>query len=168
MRIKKKRLTWNASTSPDVSSYRLYWSQSGTVGYDSVHVELGKVTHVLLPDDIPSFPLTDRIEIGITAVSIKGNESDMVRVMLQFELADAEENHRLVRLRPGIEGWEPPLNAPILIDGLNHWIIENVYANGSLSPHTRHYIAESHYEEWTIKSRTPQEIQDAYIKIAAN
>jgi hypothetical protein len=159
MRMKRKRLAWSASISPDVSGYKLYWSKSGNVDYDSVHVELGNVTHVLLPDDIPSFPVTDRIEIGITTVNLKGNESDMVRVMLQFEFADAEENLRLVRLRPGIEGWEPPLNTPILIDGLNHWIIENVYADGSLSHHTRHYIAESHHEEWTIESQTPQKIQ---------
>ena len=160
MRMKTKRLTWNASTSPDVSGYKLYWSKSGNVDYDSVHVELGNVTHVLLPDDIPSFPVTDRIEIGITAASPKGNESDMARVMLHFEFADVEEKLRLVRLRPGIEGWEPPLNAPILIDGLNHWIIENGYAKGFLSHRTRHCIAESHYEEWTIKSRISQEIQE--------
>ena len=159
MRMKKKGLTWNASTSPDVSGYKIYWSKSGNVDYDSVHVELGNVTHVLLPDDIPSFPVTERIEIGITTVSLKGNESDMLRVMLQFGLSDVEEKLRIIRLRPGVEGWEPPLNAPILIDGLNHWIIENVYANGSLSPHIRHYIAESHCEEWTIKSHNSQEIQ---------
>jgi hypothetical protein len=158
--MKKKRLTWNASTSPDVSGYNLYWSKSGNVDYDSVHVELGNVTHVLLPDDIPAFPVTDRIDIGITAVCLGGNESDMVKVMLHFEFTDVEEEFRLIRLRPGIEGWEPPLNTSILIDGLNHLIIENINANGSLSRHTRHYIAESHHEIWTIKSQTYQEIRN--------
>lgn len=157
--MKKKRLTWNASVSPDVSGYKLYWSKSGNVDYDSVHVELGNVTHVILPDDILSFPLTDRVEVGITAVGLKGNESDMVRVMLEFEFSDVEEKLRLIRLRPGIQGWEPPLNAPILIDGLNHWIVENGYAEGFLPPRTIHYIVESHYEEWTIKSQTSQEMQ---------
>ena len=158
--MKKKRLTWKASASPDVSGYRLYWSKSGNVDYDSPHVELGNVTHVLLPDNIQSFPVTGRIEIGITAVSLKGNESDMARVMVRFELADVEEKLRLVRLRPGIEGWEPPLNTPILIDGLNHRIIENGSANGCLSRHARRYIAESHHEKWTIESRTSQQVQE--------
>jgi hypothetical protein len=125
---------------------------------------------IILPGGIPSFPVTDGIEIAITAVNLKGNESDRVRGTLGFELADLEERLRLVRLRPGIEGWEPPLNAPILIDGLDHWIIEdeNDYVNGSLSSHTRRYIAESHHEEWSIKSRTSQEIQEACTEIAAN
>lgn len=100
----------------------------------------------------PKFPVTaDRIEIGITAVSVQGNESNMVRVMLQFDFENLDEKLRLARLRPGTEGLEPPLNAPILIDGLNRWIIEDVYVKSSLSPNTRHYIAESHYEEWTIQ-----------------
>jgi len=145
--MKKKRLTWNASSSPDVAGYRLYWSKAGNANYDSEHAELGNVTQVILPDDIASFPVSaDRLELGITAVSLKGNESDMVRVTLRFENANAEEA-RLIRLRPGIEGWEPPLNASILIDGLNHCVIQNVHGKGSLSRHTTYYYSESHYIE---------------------
>ena len=160
MRIKKKKLTWHTSASPDVLGYKVYWSKAGRADYESDHADVGKVTQIVLPDDIPSFPvMAGRIEIGITAVSSSENESDMARVMVEFESAEAKENVRRIRLRPGIEGWEPPLNAPILIDGLNHWIIEheNGYANGSLSSHTRRYIAESHHEEWRIKTPTPQQ-----------
>jgi hypothetical protein len=152
--MKKKRLTWNASSSPDVAGYRLYWSKAGNADYDSEHAELGNVTQVVLPDDIASFPVSaDRLELGITAVSPKGNESDMVRVTLRFEHANAEEA-RLIRLRPGTEGWEPPLNAPVLIDGLNHCVIRYVDSDGSLSPHTRYFYFESHYiEQWPVRNR---------------
>jgi hypothetical protein len=158
MRINRKRLTWNASASPDVLGYKVYWSKVGRADYDSDYAEVGNVTQVVLPDDIPSFPImADRIELGITAVSFKGNESDMVRVMLQFESAEAKENIRLIRLRPGIEGWEPPLTASVLIDGLNYCVIENVHSNGSLSSHTRYYYFESHYiEEWPMQNRNPR------------
>jgi hypothetical protein len=150
MRIKKKRLSWIASSSPGVSGYRIYWSKVGRADYNSDHAELGKVTRVVIPDDIPSFPhTTGLIELGITAVSFEGNESDMVRASLQLKPEEVQEDVRLTRLRPGTEGWEPPLNAPILIDGLNYCVIENEHANGSPSTHTRYYYFESHYiEEW--------------------
>jgi hypothetical protein len=163
MKAKKKRLTWNASPSPDVVGYRVYWSKAGKPDYNSDHAEVGNITQIILPDDIPAFPVRgDQIELGITAVNIKGNESDMARVSLQFQSVDVEENTQLIRLRQGIEGWEPPLNACVLIDGLNYCVIENAPLHGSLSGHTRYFHFESHYiEEWPIKIQKPQEIQKA-------
>jgi len=140
MRVKNKKLRWVGS--PNAAGYRLYWSRAGSAGYDSEHAELGNATQVVLPDDIPSFPVTtDPLEIAITAVGPNGNESDMARLKVRFERPALEEL-RLVRLRPGVEGWEPPVNAPVLIDGLNHWVIRNVSSNGSSTSHTTYYYFE--------------------------
>jgi hypothetical protein len=163
MRIKKKRVTWSASPSPDIAGYKLYWSKEGHADYHSEHAQLGDVTHVVLPDDIASFPVTeDRIELGITAVGLQGNESEMVKIMVRFDFAPVEGNIPLTRLRPGMDGWEPPVNASIFIDGLNYCVIENALSNGSLSHHTRYYYFESHYvEEWPSKNRNPRELEKA-------
>ena len=58
--------------------YRLYWAQEGDLDYTSDNADLGPVSEVLLPDDVPSFPLIrGEIHLGITAISESGNESDM-------------------------------------------------------------------------------------------
>ena len=72
--------------------YRLYWSVEGEVDYDCQYVELGNVAGVILPDDIPSFPLiTGTLYLGITALSKAGNESDMTKITasLDFTLPEA-------------------------------------------------------------------------------
>ena len=79
---------WQASASPNVSNYRLYWSKRGTVNYDSYHVDLGNVTKVILPDDIPSFPLdSGDITLGVSAVNTAGNESHITEITAHFNFA---------------------------------------------------------------------------------
>jgi hypothetical protein len=85
-RFKRIKIRWNCS-STDVKGYRLYWSLNGGVSYDSNFAEVGNVTELILPDDVPSFPpVTGEIEFGVTAVNHTGNESDMVKISVYYEL----------------------------------------------------------------------------------
>ena len=80
-KVKQKRVRWNPSTSDGLLSYRLYWAVDGEVDYSSDHADLGMVTDLVLPDDIPSFPwISGEVELGITAVNQNGNESDMTKI----------------------------------------------------------------------------------------
>lgn len=80
-KIKKRKLQWTASQSPQVVGYKLYWAQGEEVGYDSPCAALGDVTEVLLPDDVEGFmPETGPVEFGLSAVDELGNESDLVTV----------------------------------------------------------------------------------------
>ncbi len=77
-KVRKTQITWDAVDTPDVAGYRLYWAVGGSVDYNSEYFEVGNVTGIILPDDVPSFPLVaGDIEIGVTAVNQRGNESDM-------------------------------------------------------------------------------------------
>ena len=94
-RVNKKRVRWQPSKSPDVLKHRLYWARSGEVNYNSDCVELGDVTEVILPDDIPSFPLiAGDIELGVTAIDQAGNESDITKlnVFINFRVPEAPQN----------------------------------------------------------------------------
>jgi Tfp pilus assembly protein PilZ len=94
-KVKKKRVRWEPSASLDVTRYRLYWSKHAEVNYNSDHAELGNVSEVILPDDVPSFPLvTGDIELGITAVNQVGNESDITKLTVgfNFTVPDAPRN----------------------------------------------------------------------------
>ncbi len=94
-KVKKKRVRWELSSSVDVATYRLYWSKDGGVNYDSEHADFGHVTEIILPDDIPSFPLvTADMELGISAINHAGNESDICRLTVDFnfEVPDAPQN----------------------------------------------------------------------------
>jgi hypothetical protein len=78
-RLGKKRISWEASPTPSVVGYRVYWAVGKRVTYESPFIDVGRSTSVTLPDDIPSFPLiAGPIEIGVTSVSRSGNESDML------------------------------------------------------------------------------------------
>jgi hypothetical protein len=84
---RKKRLSWGSSSSPDVAGYRLYWAVGRGVDYGAEHADIGKVTTILLPDDIASFPhVAGRVELGVTALSEHGNESDMMVVAADLDL----------------------------------------------------------------------------------
>lgn len=79
------RVRWNASPSPNVVGYKLYWAVGGGVNYDSESAEVGNVNEVILPDHVPSFPVfPGNIEIGVTAVNEFGKESDMTKYMAIF------------------------------------------------------------------------------------
>jgi hypothetical protein len=85
-KIRKRKIRWEPSASATVTNYRFYWSEIGAVDYDSNFQEVGNVTQVVLPDDVPSFPLNaGEIEIGITGLTETGNESDFVRISAHFD-----------------------------------------------------------------------------------
>jgi len=80
-KIKRRKLQWTASQSPQVAAYKLYWAQGETVNYESPCTTLGNVTEVVLPDDVEEFkPEIGPVEFGVTAVDELGNESDLVTV----------------------------------------------------------------------------------------
>jgi len=87
-KIKKRKLIWEPSTSPNVISYKLYWASEGEVNYDSPSAMIGNVTEVILPDQVPSFPMVEEaIQLAITAVNEMGNESDMMIVAAPFQFS---------------------------------------------------------------------------------
>ena len=94
-KIKKKRICWEPSMSDDVVKYRLYWSEEGVVDYTASSVDVGNVTEVVIPDDIPSFPrIKGEVALGIAAVNDGGNESDMAKMTakINFLVPDAPAN----------------------------------------------------------------------------
>jgi hypothetical protein len=85
-RARKVRVRWSSSPCSNVKGYRLYWSVNGGVSYDSSFAEIGNVTQVILPDDLPLFPdVKDGIELGLTVVTHTGDESDMVKLSVPPE-----------------------------------------------------------------------------------
>ena len=85
-KVKRCRLSWKPSDSDQVVGYRLYWSRSDALGYDSNFFELGNVSEVYLPDVLKLDPRYGvRIRLGITAVDINGNESDMVKIAMPYQ-----------------------------------------------------------------------------------
>lgn len=94
-RVKKKRVLWELSSSPDVRTYIFYWSKDRGVNYDSDHADVGHVAELSLPDDIPLFPLkTGSMELGVSAINHSGNESDIARLTVgfNFDVPDAPQN----------------------------------------------------------------------------
>lgn len=100
-KIKKRKLKWIASDSPQVVGYKLYWSENGAVNYCSKCVSLGNVTEVVLPGDVDLFvPGGGPVEFGITAVDELGNESDMItlKAPYQFNVPKAPQDLYLQKL----------------------------------------------------------------------
>ena len=88
IKARRIRVRWNASVSPNVVGYKLYWAIGGRVNYDSDFAEVGNVTEVILPDDVPSFSILPiNIEIGVTAVNKMRSESDMAKYTFIFKFA---------------------------------------------------------------------------------
>jgi len=146
-KTKKKRIRWNRLASPSVVGYRLYWSVLGEVSYDSEWIDLGDRTEVILPDQVPPLhQVRGEVALGITALNRNGNESDMVRFKVHFDSPDHGVPARL--LRPGVEGWEPPTRASVLVDDLHFWLVRKPDLHGpGQSADTRDYYAESHHVE---------------------
>lgn len=87
-KMKKRRLSWKASSSSQVVGYKFYWSEGGGVNYDSKYAVLGNVTQIVLPDDVDTFtPGSGPVEFGITAIDELGNESDMVTLMAPYQFS---------------------------------------------------------------------------------
>jgi hypothetical protein len=90
-RLAKRKLSWDASPSPAVVGYRVYWAIGKRVTYDADFVDVGNLTSLTLPDGIPSFPLVaGQIEIGVTSISRSGNESDMCILSAFFDFIRPE------------------------------------------------------------------------------
>jgi hypothetical protein len=90
-KIRKRKLRWIKSNSPQIVGYKLYWSEKGEVNYNSKCVMLGNVTEIVLPDDVNSFkPNGGPIEFGITAIDEIGNESDIVTLKAPYQFAVPE------------------------------------------------------------------------------
>ena len=111
-KIRKCKLSWEASTSDHVIGYKLYWAKGGAVDYDSRCIKIGNVTEITLPDDVT---LSDGpVMFGVTAVDRDGNESDMITIEKPYRLTIPEapsglsirpsEEFRLVGLRHTDEG----------------------------------------------------------------
>ena len=85
-RVRRRKISWDPSPSPDVIGYRVYWAANERVGYHSEFADVGLATALLLPDDVPVFPrVRGKMEIGVTALSRSGNESDMGIVKAFFD-----------------------------------------------------------------------------------
>jgi hypothetical protein len=93
-KIKKRKLRWTGSQSPQVVGYKLYWEEGGNVTYDSSSAFLGNVTEIVLPDDVEDFKTNNGpIEFGITAVDELSNESDLITISAphQFKIPQAPD-----------------------------------------------------------------------------
>jgi hypothetical protein len=97
-KIKQRKVRWEPSSTADIIKYRLYWSIGGSVDYYSDHADVGNVTEINLPNDIPLFPLTlGRFELGISAINEAGNESELTKTTVQvdFTVPEAPKNLRV-------------------------------------------------------------------------
>jgi hypothetical protein len=96
-KIKQKKLRWEPASDEGDAKYRLYWSENGSLDYASSFTEVGAVTQVVLPDDIPSFPhIAGNLELGISAVNQAGNESDITKINAYFDFTVPEAPKSLV------------------------------------------------------------------------
>jgi hypothetical protein len=98
-KIVKRKISWGASTAADTTGYKLYWSvgEGATLDYNSDNADVGNVTSVIIPDDIPTFPLVeDIINVGATAYDDMGNESDMTVINAPFDFTAPDAPTNLV------------------------------------------------------------------------
>jgi len=83
-KIRKCKLSWEASASEQVVGYKLYWSKGTAVDYNSRSIKIGNVTEITLPDDVT---LADGpVMFGVTAIDRDGNESDMITIEKPYQL----------------------------------------------------------------------------------
>jgi hypothetical protein len=95
-KIKQKTLRWEPAAGEESAKYKLYWSENRTLDYTSSFAEVGAVTQVMLPDDIPSFPrIAGNLELGIAAMNQAGNESDITRISAYFNFTIPEAPQRV-------------------------------------------------------------------------
>ena len=76
-RILPKVARWQPSVTPEVS-YRFYWATCRPVAHNLDYADVGTVTEIRLPADIPTFPLiAGKIVLGVSAVAESGAESEI-------------------------------------------------------------------------------------------
>ena len=96
-KIRSKVARWQPSETRGVR-YRLYWATCAPVSHNLNYADVGTVTEITLPDDIPSFPLVaGRIVLGVSAVAQLGNESEITTVTgdIDFTIPGAPRNLRV-------------------------------------------------------------------------
>jgi hypothetical protein len=101
-RVRKRRISWDPPPSPEVIGYRMYWALNQNVSYNSQFIYIGQKTALILPDDVPSFPrVAGQMEIGITALSRSGNESDMciVKACMDFTRPGMTSNLKIETMK---------------------------------------------------------------------
>ena len=84
-KIKRRKLCWKASTSPQVIGYRLYWDEPGKVDYNSRSAILENVNEVVLPDDVEGFEPCGPVELGVSALDEVGNESSIITLDAPYQ-----------------------------------------------------------------------------------
>ena len=83
-KIRKYKLSWEASDSKDVAGYKVYWSEGTEVSYDSKCLDLFNLTNVTIFDELL---VSDKpIMFGITAIDFDGNESDITTLPEPFQV----------------------------------------------------------------------------------
>jgi len=83
-KIRKSKVSWEASDSEHVIGYKLYWSKTAEVDYDSKSIKVGNVTEIVLPDDVTLSG--GPVMFGVTAIDKNGNESDMTKIAQPYQL----------------------------------------------------------------------------------
>ncbi len=87
-KVKTKTISWEPSTSSDVTKYRVRWKlNDGTsFGYNAEFIETSNLS-VRAPDDFPEGNFTEEDEylIGVSAVDDQGNESDIQEITAPFD-----------------------------------------------------------------------------------
>lgn len=95
-KTKEYSITWTKSASTDVVGYKIYYvPEEEELNYGSPNVLVGDVDTVLIPTDVPGFPLIDgSYQIGLSSVDDVGNESDIISKIVPFDLVapDAPTN----------------------------------------------------------------------------
>jgi len=76
IRYRSRTLSWEASTSPDVEGYNVYFCpEADTLNFDSPSVNVGNITEVLIPDDIPELAGVDGVfKVMVAAYDDWGHE----------------------------------------------------------------------------------------------
>lgn len=96
-KIRSKVVRWQPSETSEVR-YRLYWATCKPVARNLDYANVGTVTEVTLPDDIPSFPLVaGKIVLGVSAIGPSGNESEITSICgsIDFTIPGAPRNLRV-------------------------------------------------------------------------
>ena len=97
-KIRQKKIRWEASLTPGIQKYKLYWSTDGVLSYNSPSLEIGSSNEIILPEGAPSFPLVKgAVTLGVSAVNDTGNESDIAEITAEFNFAvpDAPRNLKI-------------------------------------------------------------------------
>ena len=96
-KILPKVARWQPSETPAVS-YRFYWATCKAIRHNLRYEDVGTVTKIILPHDIPTFPLiAAKMVLGVSAISHSGAESEITTVIadIDFTIPEAPKNLRV-------------------------------------------------------------------------